>query len=183
MVNFDSNVKITAMDSKLLDKHPEVISLLQKAYNSEFLAWLVYEHGMHFVFGPWRESIISHFEDHATEEEAHAKWVGERLAALGEEPVVDMRALKRVTTVSYDYAKLLEFIMQLEGEAVALYSKILPLLEEHAAMRAKIEEIIATEQEHFEDFEKMIRVLPVLQEKQDKKVAPEVPEAQDTPQT
>lgn len=174
MANFDSNVKITATDSKLLEKHPEVIGLLQKAYNNEFLTWLVYEHGMHFVYGPWRESIINHFEEHATEEEEHAEWIGQRLAALGEEPVVDMRALKRVTSVSHDFVKLIEFIMQLEGEAVALYSKILPLLEENAAMRAKIEEIVSTEQEHFEDFEKMIRVLPVLQEKQDNNPTSEV---------
>ena len=163
MREFGENVKITAMDNKLLTEHPEIIGLLQKAYSNEYLAWLVYEHSVHFVFGPWRESIIDHFEAHAKDEEDHAEWIGGRLSALGEAPVLDMKVLKRVTSVSSDYVELLEFIMQLEGEAVALYSSMLPSLENHAAMRNTVEGYIEAEQEHFEDFEKMIRMLPELE--------------------
>jgi bacterioferritin len=162
MENFEKNVKITAMDHKLLTDHPEIIDLLQKAYSNEYLAWLAYKHASKFIFGPWRESIIQHFNDHADEEEEHADWVGNRLAALGEAPALDTKIIKRAGQFNGDYVKIIEFVMQLEGEAVALYSKMLPLLESHAAMRAKIEEFVITEQEHFEDFEKMIRIIPEM---------------------
>lgn len=156
MASFE-NVKITAMDNALLQEHPEIINLLQKAYNTEYLAWLVYEHAAHLIFGHKREFLVTHFEEHAVEEEEHADWVGHRLAALGEIPRLDMKILKRANFDTIDTQEILTFIMQLEGEAVSLYSSILPLLEKHAAMRAKIEEIVAVEQEHFEDFEKMMR--------------------------
>lgn len=151
------NVKITAMDNTLLQEHPEIVSLLQKAYNTEYLAWFVYEHAAHLVFGFNREKLITHFLEHAEEEKEHARWVGEKLSALGEIPTIDMKTLKRAVFDYTDKEQILTFIMQLEGEAVSLYSSILPLLEKNAAMRAKIETFVETEQEHFEDFEKMLR--------------------------
>lgn len=154
-----SNVKITAMDNNLLQEHPEIIGLLQKAYNNEYLAWLAYEHGANLIFGHMREQLVKHFQEHADEEAEHARWVGSRLAALGEVPQLDMKIIKRAIMETTDLTEILHFIMQLEGEAVSLYSSILPLLEKNAAMRAKIEEFTATEQEHFEDFEKIARGL------------------------
>lgn len=167
------NVKITKMDNDLLSEHPDIVKLLQKAYNNEYLAWLVYEHAAHLIFGPWRGAIIEHFEEHADEESDHADWVGDRLAALGEVPVLDMKILKRAAFTTTDYVEILTFIMQLEGEAVSLYSSMLPLLDNHAAMRNDIEGFIAKEQEHFEDFEKMIRMLPKLESEDPAKKEPE----------
>jgi len=151
------NVKITAMDNLLLQESPDIIDLLNKAYSNELLTWLVYEHAAHFMFGHAREKFILHFQEHATEEAEHARWVGERLTALGEAPVIDMKILKRAGFDANSVESILTLIMQLEGEAVTLYSSMLTKLEKHAAMRAKIEEIVAVEQEHFEDFEKMLR--------------------------
>lgn len=154
-----TNVKITAMDNALLQEHPEIVGMLQKAYNNEYLTWLVYEHAANIIFGHMREQLVKHFQEHAGEEIAHARWVGGRLAALGEIPQLDMKIIKRSIMETTDINEILRFIMQLEGEAVSLYSSMLPLLDKNAAMRAKIEEFTATEQEHFEDFEKIVRGL------------------------
>ena len=153
------NVKITAMDNDLLQEHPEIVKLLQKAYNTEYLTWLVYEHAANLIFGRMREQLVKHFEEHADDEAEHADWIGGRLASLGEIPVLDMKIIKRAVIETTDINEILNFIMQLEGEAVSLYSSMLPMLDKNVAMRNKIEELATTEQEHFEDFEKIVRGL------------------------
>jgi bacterioferritin len=163
MQGFD-NVKITAIDNKLLSAHPEIVDLLQKAYSSEHLAWLAYEHLKHMFVGHWRGDLYSHFSSHADEEEAHGEWIGEKLTALGEIPELDMAEIGRVAEFTgEDYATILDFIMTLENEAIVLYNKMIPLLQENAALRTQIENFATTEQEHFEDFEKFMRIIPEIE--------------------
>jgi bacterioferritin len=156
---------LTAQDSQLLKEHPEIIELLQKAYNNEYLAWLAYQRGKHVIFGPWRENIINHFEEHAEEELDHSNYVADRLVALGEMPMLDMKALERANKDITSTKDWLEFTVLLEGEAVQLYGEILKLLENHPDMRNVFEGYVTTEQGHFEDFEKMLRNMPEIMAK------------------
>jgi len=153
---------LTAQDSQLQKEHPEIIELLQQAYNNEYLAWLAYQRGKHLIFGPWRENIISHFADHAAEELDHANYVADRLTSLGQMPMLDMKVLERANADIVSTQEWLEFVILLEGEAVQLYGEILGLLENHPDMRNVFEGYVSTEQHHFEDFEKMLRNMPQL---------------------
>lgn len=162
MEGFDK-VRITSIDGKLLSEHPEIVEQLQKAYNDELLAWLAYEHLKHMFFGPWGDELRGHFSTHANEEKAHAEWIGGKLAALGEVPQLNIANFERINKFKgTDYKSILEFVMQLEGEAVSNYNNMLSLLSNNAALRTQIENYATTEQEHFEDFEKFIRILPEL---------------------
>lgn len=153
---------LTAQDSQLLKERPEVIEMLQRAYNNEYLAWLAYQRGKHLIFGPWRESIIGHFEGHAGEELSHANYVADRLVSLGQMPMLDMKVLERANADIVSTQEWLEFVVLLEGEAVQLYGEILQILENHPDMRNVFEGYVSTEQEHFADFEKMLRNMPQL---------------------
>jgi bacterioferritin len=153
---------LTAQDSQLLKEHPEIIEMLQTAYNNEYLAWLAYQRGKHLIFGPSRNNVISHFEEHAAEELDHSNYIAERLTALGHVPALDMQVLERANGEMISTQEWLEFVVLLEGEAVQLYAEMLQLLENHPDMRNVLEGYVSTEQHHFEDFEKMLRNMPQL---------------------
>ncbi len=133
-----------------------VTSTLNKIMEYELAGTVRYTHYSLMTFGYGRIPIVSWLRGQATESLTHAQQAGEVITQLGEHPSLGIGPL--LETHKHDIGDILRESMQHERETLALYYKLLKLVEGKSVM---IEEyacaMISTEEQHLGEVDKMLR--------------------------
>ena len=132
----------------------EVISTMNVALKLELTSAMRYLDFSFRVFGPTRKPIVSHFLEEAKESFDHATMLGDKIVALGGTPVV-------AGDVPEENPKTLDEILKLavanEEAALAIYTKLLDMVQDETHLRVLFENQVLAEREHFEELSKMLR--------------------------
>ena len=141
----------------------ELIKLLNKALADEWLAYYQYWAGAKVAVGRMRGIVAGELEEHAKEELAHAEMIAGRILQLGGTPLINPEQWKKETNCGYDAPsnpdtrKLVEQNIKGEQCAIAVYQKLLKVVEGKDAVTAHLVlEILEEEVEHEEDLEAII---------------------------
>jgi bacterioferritin len=141
----------------------KLITLLNKAYADEWLAYYQYFTGAKVAEGMLRGPIAGELMEHAKEEFEHAEKLANRIITLGGTPILDPEELKKISNCGYetpsdpDTITLLK--QNIEGEQCAIdvykammkYTKDKDVITYHLAL-----EILEDEIEHEEDLESIL---------------------------
>ena len=109
----------------------KLITMLNKAYCDEWLAYYQYWIGARLAVGIPRTNLEAEMEEHANEELDHARRLAKRIIELGGTPEIDPGNWKKLSNCGYlppDHPtvdELLEQNIQAERCAIAVYAKIL----------------------------------------------------------
>ncbi len=141
----------------------ELLSLMNKAYADEWLAYYQYWVGAKVATGRMRGIIAKELEDHAGEELHHADMLVERMIQLGGAPLLNPEDWAKETNCGYDAptdpsTKTL-LTQNIKGEqcAITTYKKLLDFVKGKDDLTEKIVlEILADEVEHEEDLQAML---------------------------
>ena len=141
----------------------ELLSLMNKAYADEWLAYYQYWVGAKVAAGRMRGIIAKELEDHAGEELHHADMLVERMIQLGGAPLLTPQDILKETNCGYDApsdpsTKTL-LTQNIKGEqcAITTYKKLLDFVKGKDDLTEKIVlEILADEVEHEEDLQAML---------------------------
>jgi bacterioferritin (cytochrome b1) len=87
----------------------------------------------------------------------HATLLGEKIVALGGEPVV--KILEIHENKGQSIAEMLAEDLKSEREAMEGYAKILPLVADDVALTSMLTRMVEEETQHLEEIEKMVRGL------------------------
>ena len=132
----------------------EVISTMNVALKLELTSAMRYLDFSFRVFGPTRKPIVSHFLEEAKESFDHATMLGDKIVALGGTPIV-------AGDVPKETPKTLDEILKLavanEEAALAIYTKLLGMVQDETHLRVLFENQVLAEREHFEELSKMLR--------------------------
>lgn len=82
-----------------------IITLLNKAYASEWLAYYQYWLGAKLIKGPMKDAVAAELLQHATEELAHAELLAGRIIQLGGTPVLTPEEWTKESPCPYDAPK------------------------------------------------------------------------------
>ncbi|MBP7009101.1 MAG: ferritin [Kiritimatiellae bacterium] len=141
----------------------ELIKLLNKALADEWLAYYQYWAGAKVAVGRMRGIVAGELEEHAKEELAHAEMIAGRILQLGGTPLINPEQWKKETNCGYDAPsnpdtrKLVEQNIKGEQCAIAVYQKLLKVVEGKDAVTAHLVlEILEEEVEHEEDLEAIL---------------------------
>ena len=110
---------------------PKVLTLLNKAFSDEWLAYYQYWLGAKVAKGPMKEAVIAELLQHAADELRHADMVSNRILQLGGTPVTAPKGWYDHTNCGYDapedpyVAKLLEQNIKGEQCAIGVYNAML----------------------------------------------------------
>ena len=144
-------------------KLEELIKLLNKALADEWLAYYQYWAGAKVAVGRMRGIVAGELEEHAKEELAHAEMIAGRILQLGGTPLINHEQWKKETNCGYDAPsnpdtrKLVEQNIKGEQCAIAVYQKLLKVVEGKDAVTAHLVlEILEEEVEHEEDLEAIL---------------------------
>jgi bacterioferritin len=80
----------------------ELLTLLNKSFCDEWLAYYQYWIGAKVVKGPMKEAVIAELEQHATEELNHALLLSKRIIQLGGTPTTKPEQWSQLTNCGYE---------------------------------------------------------------------------------
>ena len=129
-----------------------LIGKLNEAISLELGAVIQYNQYAQVITGQERRIWHEFFEDTAEEAFKHAKKFGSRVVALGGTPAVEPMPTKQTT----DLAEMLANSLEVERNAVRVYSEALSFCEDSPAYRNILEEQISDEQTDVEELEKYL---------------------------
>ena len=108
------------------------------------------------VVGPYRESLITYFNEQSTESLTHAQSAGELLVSLGGHPSQDISIIDESN--DHSISSLLSESLEHERKAVSLYKDLLTEVENKSIyLEEYAKEMIKNEEIHSLTVEKMLR--------------------------
>ncbi|MGD9717769.1 MAG: ferritin-like domain-containing protein [Sulfurimonadaceae bacterium] len=138
----------------------EIVTLLNKAYADEWLAYYQYFIESKVVKGIMKDAAIAELNQHAADELRHATMVADRILQLGGTPLLHPQDWLSHTNCGYDAPKNFDVVAILEdaikGEqcAIKTYSIIAELTKDKDIVTYDIvSQILADEVEHEEDLQ------------------------------
>lgn len=150
----------------------ELLTLLNKAYADEWLAYYQYWIGAKICKGPMKESVIAELMQHATEELTHADMVANRIIQLGGTPVTTPEDWYKWTNCGYEapddpyVGKLLEQNIKGEQCAIDVYQALIKKVEGKDPVTFNmVLTILEQEIEHEEDLQSLQEDLDMMLKK------------------
>jgi len=143
-----------------------VITLLNRAFADEWLAYYQYWIGAKVAVGPMRPAIVRELEEHAKDELRHAEMVADRIIQLGGTPLVSPELWSTncncplIEPETQNSVKILED--NIRGEQCAIrsyYQLLLELKGKDPVTCTIIREVLRDEVEHEEDLQALLRDL------------------------
>jgi len=138
----------------------ELISLLNKAFADEWLAYYQYWIGAKVAKGMPREAVVAELTQHAADELRHAGMVADRIMQLGGTPLLEPKSWEQQTNCGYDAPNdpdvrtLLQQNIKGEQCAISVYKKIIDYTQDKDPVTYDIAlKILEDEIEHEEDLE------------------------------
>jgi bacterioferritin len=134
----------------------KVISILNEIMKYELAGVVRYTHSALMVVGPYRESLISYFNEQSSESLTHAQSAGDLLVSLGGHPSQDISIIKE--TNEHSITALLEESLEHERKAVSLYKQLLSeVVDKSIYLEEYAKEMIKNEEIHSLTVEKMLK--------------------------
>ena len=138
----------------------ELITLLNRAFADEWLAYYQYWLGAKIAKGPMREAVVAELTQHATDELRHADLVSNRLIQLGGVPITKPEDWYNMTNCGYDAPEdpyVRELLKQnIKGEqcAISVYKKMMEVTKDKDPVTYDMAlRILQDEVEHEEDLQ------------------------------
>jgi bacterioferritin len=132
------------------------VKVLNQILEMELAGVVRYTHYSLMVYGYNRIPIVSWLRSQATESLAHAHQAGEWITTLSEHPSLAVGPL--LETHEHDIGQILKESYETEKEGLALYHKLLEIVEGvHVALEEYAREMIYAEEVHLSEVEKMLR--------------------------
>jgi len=147
----------------------KLLTLLNKAFADEWLAYYQYWVGAKVAKGPMKDAIIAELMQHATEELGHATLVADRIIQLGGTPLTTPKLWFDSTNCGYDppddpfVRTLLEQNIKAEQCAIGVYDDLMKLTESKDPITYNIAlTILEQEVEHEEDLQALLEDLDLM---------------------
>jgi len=138
----------------------EVITLLNKAYADEWLAYYQYFIEAKVIKGIMKDAAIAELEQHAADELRHANLVADRILQLGGTPLLNPKDWFTHTNCGYEEPKEFDVVSilkdSIKGEqcAISTYANIAEIVKNKDIVTYDIvSQILADEVEHEEDLQ------------------------------
>ena len=140
----------------------EIITVLNRAYADEWLAYYQYFVQAKVVKGIMKDAAVTELTEHATDELRHADMVADRILQLGGTPLLNPQDWFTHSNCGYkepnelDVVSLLEDSIKGEQCAISIYSKLAEITKDKDIVTYDIvSEILADEVEHEEDLQSL----------------------------
>jgi bacterioferritin len=147
----------------------EVLTLLNRAFADEWLAYYQYWLGSKVAKGPMKDAVIAELLQHSADELRHADMLTLRIIQLGGMPLTTPQAWLEQTNCGYDapndpyVAKLLEQNIKGEQCAISTYKRMMEITKDKDPVTYQLAlTILQDEVEHEEDLQALDEDLQLL---------------------
>ena len=159
-----SHIEQGAITAAYRGDRETVLRLLNEALATELVCVLRYKRHYYMASGIHAQAVAAEFLEHASEEQAHADLIAERINQLGGEPDLNPEGLLTRSHSEYvegdDLVDMIKEDLVAERIAIDSYSEMIRYIaDDDPTTRRMLEGILATEEEHAEDLRMLIDAL------------------------
>jgi bacterioferritin len=159
-----SHIERGAITAAYRGDRETVLRLLNEALATELVCVLRYKRHYYMASGIHAQAVAEEFLEHASEEQAHADLIAERINQLGGEPDLNPEGLLTRSHSEYvegdDLVDMIKEDLVAERIAIDSYSEMIRYIaDDDPTTRRMLEGILATEEEHAEDLRMLIDAL------------------------
>lgn len=131
-----------------------LIDALNQDLASEYAAIIQYIQYSAKVRGPWRTELRTFFQAEIADEQLHAQYLADRIAAMGGNPTTQPTAIPDANSAE----DMLKAIRDAEQRAIQGYTERVRQADEmgEIALRVQLENFIADEQNHKQEVEQIL---------------------------
>ena len=147
----------------------ELLTLLNQAYASEWLAYYQYWLGAKLIKGPMKDAVAAELTLHATEELNHAMLLANRIIQLGGTPLLTPDSWGKMSPCSYDAPEdpyvvvLLDQNIAGEQCAITTYKNLMDITKDKDMVTYNLAlTILEQEVEHEEDLQSLREDLDLM---------------------
>ncbi len=147
----------------------KLITILNKAFSDEWLAYYQYWIGSKIVKGPMKDAVIAELVQHSADELRHADMVSLRIIQLGGTPVVNPADWFKLTNCGYEVPvdayveKILQQNVKGEQCAISVYKEMMETTMKADPVTYNMAlQILQDEVEHEEDLQALQEDLEVM---------------------
>jgi bacterioferritin len=137
-----------------LDKQ-ELIDAMNEQLSAEYQAVIQYIQYSAVVTGPHRPELVAFFRAEIPDEQMHAQYLADKIAALGGMPTTSARPVQS----SADPRELLQFVYEAENQAIQAYTRLIELADKHGetGIRIQMENFVQDENTHRDETMKILK--------------------------
>jgi bacterioferritin len=131
-----------------------LIDALNQDLAAEYAAIIQYIHYAAKVRGPWRSELRSFFQAEIPDEQLHAQYLADKIAAMGGNPTTVPSALRDAS----DTKEMMIAVRDAEEDAVRRYTLRAQQAEQlgEIALKVQLENFIMDEQNHMQEVDQML---------------------------
>jgi bacterioferritin len=135
----DKQALIDALNEDLANEYSAIIQYIQYAAK---------------VRGIWRTELRSFFQAEIPDEQLHAQYLADKIAAMGGEPTTQPAPIRHANTAE----EMLRAVLSAENDAIARYTVRVKQADElgEVALRVQLENFIADEQNHAQEVQQIL---------------------------
>lgn len=131
-----------------------LIDALNRDLANEYAAIIQYTQYSAKVKGPWRTELRNFFQTEIPDEQGHAQYLADKIAALGGNPTTQAASVPNADSAE----EMLRAIQVAEQKAVDGYTERAKQADElgEIALKVQLENMVADEQKHKEEVEQIL---------------------------
>lgn len=143
---------VPAQEGALLAPDGQVLSLMGKLLTAKYSIENSYRCFSDRIRGPWRDSLVDHWHEHAKDERKSAYDIAMKIIALGGEPSVTTIQIPPSDGTPQSLGKLL---ISQELEAIQVCRELIILAGDQTSLRLLAEETVILDSHHLDDLRRM----------------------------
>ena len=131
-----------------------LIDALNEDLANEYAAVIQYTQYSAKVRGPWRAELRTFFQTEIADEQMHAQFLADKIAAMGGNPTTQPAPVQNAETPE----EMLKAVLAAEEGALRRYKQRVGQADElgEIALRVQLENFIADEQNHMQEVEQIL---------------------------
>lgn len=135
-----------------------LINALNDDLANEYSAIIQYTQYSAKVRGPFRTELKAFFQAEIPDEQTHAQYLADKIAAMGGNPTTQAAPVKEANSAE----EMLRAVMEAEREAVRRYSQRAEQADQlgEVALKVQLENMVADEQVHMQEVQQILADWP-----------------------
>jgi bacterioferritin len=132
-----------------------LIEAMNDQLAAEYQAIIQYMHYSAVVTGPHRPELVTFFRSEIPDEQGHAQYLADKIAALGGIPTTTPKPVAHET----DARAMLQQILEAETQAMAAYGRLIQLADAagETGIRIQMENFLQDESSHRDETQKILQ--------------------------
>ena len=143
---------VPEMEGQVAVPEGQIIATLSKLLTQKYALDIAYRSFADRVKGPWRDSLVNHWLDHASEERQASYDLAMRIVGFNADPI--QQAIQIPACVPNVFA-MSKCLIQLELEAVRICRELITMAGDSTSLKVLSENIILEDTKHIDDLRRM----------------------------